>query len=134
MSREDDEKLLQAVKDWRPSTTLHPAAVLCWMLYEKNEMSFPQSAVDELRATLESYGDDLAGLAAAIEGATRFMILLDQRGDQEGAKNVLMLLRSYANLFEPFWQRVAEALQNVGGDTKAAFDKFSGEAEPKTAA
>ena len=134
MSREEDEQLLQAIKDWRPSTKLHPLAVLCWMLYEKNEMSFPQSALDEVKATLDSYGDDIAGLAAAIEGATRFMLLLDQRGDTESSKAVLTLLRSYSALFEPFWQKVAEALQNVGGETKEAFGKFSGEAEAKVAA
>jgi hypothetical protein len=133
MSQEDEE-LLKAVREWRPSTTLHPIAVLAWTLYEKNEMSFPQSAVDELRSVLDSYGDDIAGLAAGIEGAVRFMLLLDQRGDQESSKAVLTLLRSYAELFEPFWQRVAEALQNVGGDTKEAFEKFSGEADPKLAA
>ena len=133
MSREDEE-LLKAVQEWRPSTTLHPVAVLSWTLYEKNGMSFPPSAVDELREVLDAYGDDLAGLAAGIEGAVRFMLLLDQRGDQESSKAVLMLLRSYAQVFEPFWQRVAEALQNVGGDTKEAFEKFSGEAGPKVAA
>jgi hypothetical protein len=130
----EDEDLLRAVREWRPSTTLHPVAVLCWTLYEKNEMSVPQSAVDHLKSVLDAYGEDLAGLAAAMEGAVRFMVLLDQRGDQEGSKAVLTLLRSYADLFEPFWQRVGEALQNVGGETKAAFDKFSGEIAPKAAA
>jgi hypothetical protein len=133
MSREEDEQLLQAVKDWRPSTTLHPVAVLSWTLYEKNEKSFPPAAVEELKTILDSYGEDLAGLAAAIEGAVRFMVLMDQRGDQETSKAVLTLLRTYASRFEPFWERVAQALQNVGVDTLEAFEKFSGEGEPTTA-
>jgi hypothetical protein len=130
----EDEDLLKAVREWKPSTTLHPIAVVSWNLYEQNNMTFPPAAVADLKAMLDDYGDDVAGLAMAIEGATRFMLLLDSRGDHESSKAILTLLRSYAQLFEPFWQAVATALQNVGGETKEAFDKFSGEAAQKSAA
>jgi hypothetical protein len=130
MTREEDEALLKAVREWRPPTKLHPIAMHAWGIYEKNNFDLPPAAVAELRAALDSYGDDLIKLAEAIEGVTRFMILLNEhRKDEANGKRVLELLREYAERFQPFWERVAEALQNVGGDSLDAFQKFIGQDE-----
>lgn len=133
MSQEDVE-LLQAVRDWRPPTSLHPMAMQAFHVYERHGMALTADGLAELRATLDAQRDDLKALAEHIEGVARFMILIGEHfKDAEGAKRVADLLRDYAPLFEPFWRRVGEAIQNVGAETKETFQRFVGEQEPKKA-
>ena len=126
MSKEDDE-LLRAVREWRPPQTLHPMAMTAWEVFDRHGSDLPPAAIGELRAALDAYGDDLTGLAEACEGMVRFMLLLTEHiKDEANGKKVLDLLREYADRFEPFWRRVAEALENEGGAKLDAFKSFSG--------
>jgi hypothetical protein len=123
---QDDVKLLQAVRDWRPPDQLHPIAMYAWHLYEKNRDALPAPAIEELRAILDGYGDDLKGLAEGIEGLTRFLLLMTEHlHDQATATKVADLLRSYTSRFEPFWERVGEALTNVVAHEKGHFASFT---------
>lgn len=134
MSTEDQE-LLKAVREWRPPEKLHPIAMTAWEVYDSHGFDLPPDAMGQLRAALDAYGDDLTGLAEACEGMVRFMILLNEhQKDEANGKKVLDLLREYADRFEPFWKKVAEALENEGGSKLDAFKSFSGGAEKKTAA
>jgi hypothetical protein len=122
---EEDLKLLQAVRDWRPPQQLHPIAMVAWQLYEDGGFKLSDEALAKLRAILDDYGDDLKSLAEAIEGCTRFLILLSEhQKDQDAATKVAELLRSYMPRFEPFWAKVGEALANVGADQKGSFLSF----------
>lgn len=133
MSQEDVE-LLEAVRDWRPPTKLHPMAMLAFHHYERFGMKLPTEAVEELRVTLDAHRGDLKTLAEHIEGLARFMILIGEHfGDVAGSKRVADLMREYTPLFEPFWRRVGEALDNVGNQTKENFQRFNGEVEEKVA-
>jgi hypothetical protein len=127
MSLEEDRALLKAVKEWRPpQNQLHPIAVHAWNLYEDAGMDLPSDRVAQIRGVLDSYGDDLVALAEALEGLTRFaMLLTDHRDDHENGSRIVELMREYTHLFEPFWERVGEALTNVGSDAKTVFGDFS---------
>jgi hypothetical protein len=126
---EEDVALLRAVREWRPPDTLHPIAMEAWHLYAAHGRRLPPVAIDELRALLERYGGsgaDLFGLGAAIEGLARFIILLDGTfHDHLGSREVAQLAREFAPRFEPFWRRVAEALENVRKDAHESFLEFS---------
>ena len=74
---DEDQELLRTVREWRPPETLHPIAMKAWDVYQRNGHDLPPEAMVELKSLLDAYGDDLKGLAAAIEGMTRFMLLLD---------------------------------------------------------
>jgi hypothetical protein len=122
---EQDRKLLEAVRNWRPPTELHPIAMQTWAIYDQHGNTFPPPAVEALRKLLDGYRDDLKALAAAFEGLTRFVIVVSQfQKDEQTAQVIIELMRSYTPLFEPFWQRVGEALQNVGADTKEVLSAF----------
>ncbi len=131
---DEDRALLQAVQAWRPPTTLHPIAKEAYVIYERHEFDLPDEAVQALRAALDTYAGDVIKLAEAVEGMTRFMILLDEhRKDEVNAKKVLLLLREYAQRFEPFWRRVAEALENEGSEVQSAFQRMTGVLEERLA-
>ncbi len=134
MSREDVE-LLEAVKQWRPTTDLHPIAMEAWDIYEGQAMQVTPAALEHLRTRMNGMRDDLVELAQAMESLVRFTILITEKhNDKPGGEKVTELLREFAPLFEPFWQRVGEALSNVGADAREAFERFSGQASEKTAA
>ena len=97
-------------------------------------MCLPAVGVVEVRAMLDPHRDDLNTLAEHIDGFARFMILIGERyGDLAGSKRVADLRLEYTPLFEPFWRRVGEALDNVGHETKGNFQRFNGEVEEKVA-
>ncbi|MCC7383158.1 MAG: hypothetical protein IT384_15070 [Deltaproteobacteria bacterium] len=127
MAKEDLE-LLQAVRDWQPPTTLHPIARQAAQVYERNGNALPPSAVEEIRGFLNAFGkddQDLKGLAEAIEGLTRFMIVVTENlNDKESGAKVGALMREKLPLFEPFWERVGEALTNVSSEAKGSFLSF----------
>jgi hypothetical protein len=132
MSKEDQE-LLRAVREWRPPTTLHPIAMTAWEIYERYKQDLPPEAMTELRAAMDSYGDDLKRLAEASEGMIRFMLLLNEHlKDEANGKKVMELLRTYADRFEPFWRKVAEALEREGGAKLDTFKGFLGAVEDKS--
>lgn len=124
MSREDDLKLLEAVRNWRPPESLHPSAMVAAHLYEDHGMSLPDEAIRKLDDMMEGYGDDLIGRAEALEGLTRFMMLMKMQGDEVSEEKMARFLREHSKVFEPFWERVGEALENVGEDTRSVFFKF----------
>ena len=129
----EDRKLLEAVRNWRPPKELHPIAAASLAVYEKANKKLPPPAMQELRALLDAYGEDLTELASAMEGMVRFMRHLGENlEDKESSDKVLKLLREYADRFEPFWQRVAEALKNEGEDVRAAFSDMLGGEDPAT--
>jgi hypothetical protein len=131
MSKEDQE-LLRAVREWRPPETLHPIAGEAWKIYERAGLKLTPEAMAELKAALDVYADDLLKLAEACEGMTRFMVMLNEhRKEPQNGEKVLGLLRGYAERFEPFWRRVAEALEREGGTKLEAFQRFSGGARDK---
>lgn len=124
---DEDAKLLQAVRDWRPPTKLHPIAMQVWQIYEKHGLKMPPEGLQEIRDLLAAYGDDLKALAEALEGLSRFMLLAgEHHKDKKTAAQIADLMREYTHLFEPFWQRVGEALANVGAETSASFLEFLG--------
>jgi hypothetical protein len=125
---QEDEALLRAVRDWRPPTTLHPIAMFAWNLYEGSGMSLPPEAVQTLRARLDALRDNLIALAEHLEGLTRFMIYVgEMKGDVASGQKIAELMRDYSALFEPFWQRVGEALKNVESDSLDNFRRFTGQ-------
>ena len=128
---EEDRKLLEAVRNWRPPEKLHPIAMAAYGVYAEAGKDLPPKAVQELRMVLNEYGEDLIALAEAMEGMIRFMIYLGENlGDKKNSEKVAKLLREYADRFEPFWQRVAEALENEGEDVQSAFDELVGYSDP----
>ena len=134
MSREDVE-LLEAVRNWRPTTELHPIAMEAWDIYEGQGLKVTESGLGHLRARMDGMRGDLVELAQAMESLVRFTILITEKHDDKaGGEQVTELLREFAPLFEPFWQRVGEALTNVGADAREAFERFSGQVTEKTAA
>lgn len=137
MSIEEDRALLESLQRWQPPTQLHPIAMLAFHLYEEAGMAMTDAVVAELRGLLDGYAEEdasLIPLAEALEGSTRFMILLrDHRSDPEGAEQVADLIRDYAPRFGPFWERVGEAMSNLQMDAGTAFKSFVGEAFKTTA-
>lgn len=128
---EEDRKLLEAVRNWRPPTELHPIAMASFGVYAEAGNDLTPKGLQELRNVLDEYGDDLEALAAAMEGMVRFMLYLGEHlGDKDNAEKVASLLRDYADRFEPFWQRVAEAMENEGEDVQASFAQLVGETDP----
>ncbi len=124
----EDRKLLEAVRNWRPPTELHPIAMAAFGIYAEAGNDLPKSAIQELRTVLDEYGDDLEALAAAMEGMIRCMVYIGENlGDEENGEKIAKLLREYVVRFEPFWQRVAEALENEGHDVQAGFAELLGE-------
>lgn len=100
-------------------------AMHAFHIYEDHKNALPPEALAKLRAALDGYGDDLKGLAEAMEGLTRFMIYVNENlKDVKSGELVADLMRSYTHLFEPFWERVAEAMKNVGDDSKGSFQQF----------
>ena len=125
---EEDRKLLEAVRNWRPPKELHPIAMVAFGVYDQAGSDLPPSALQDLRKVLEDYGNDLEALALAMEGMTRFMVYIGENlGDKDNAEKVAGLLREYAMKFEPFWRRVAEALAAEGEDVQGAFAELVGE-------
>ncbi len=122
---EEDEQLLEAVRTWRPPEKLHPMAMVVWGIYEEAGNTLSPPELQKVRDLFDAYGEDLVGLAEAMEGVVRFMLYVgDGLDDKESAKKIGDLLREYVHLYEPFWDRVAEALQNVGSDAQSAFGEF----------
>lgn len=131
MSIEEDVELIRAVREWKQPDELHPIAIYAWDVYEVAGLQMTDDGVEVLRVRLNGYGDDLAGLAMAMEGLIRFILCMRQlREDEPAAQKVVDLLKEYAHLYEPFWERVAEAMSNVGEDTKTLFSKMQGEEPP----
>jgi hypothetical protein len=131
MSQEEDLKLLDAVRNWRPPKKLHPMAMVAWKMYEEGGNTLSDESISKLREVLDAYGDDLKGLAEACEGLTRFVMYTSQNlGDEENADKVIKLLREYSHRYEPFWQRVGEALSNVGAKAVDNFRSFVGQNQP----
>ena len=124
MSREEDLELLQAVRNWKPPKTVHPSALLAVQLYEANGMSLPDEAMQTLRSMIEAYGENLVGRAEALEGLTRFLMFMQAKGDTVTEGKLFTFLRESSKVFEPFWQRVGEALENVGEEGRSLFFKF----------
>lgn len=128
MSTEEDAKILEAVRNWRPPKKLHPMAMVAWKLYEEGGNTLSEASVQNLRDALNGYGDDLKGLAEACEGLTRFVMYVSQNlGDKENGDKVIQLMREYTHLYEPFWRRVGDALANVGAQAIGTFKQFVGE-------
>ena len=129
----EDRKLLEAVRNWRPPKELHPIAMAAFGIYEEAGQTLSPSGMKELRAVLDEYGEDLEALAAAMEGMIRCMIYIGEHlGDKENSEKIAKLLREYAERFEPFWQRVAEALRNEGSDVQEGFAELLGGQDPGT--
>lgn len=125
MTLEEDSKLLEAVRNWRPSGQLHDIAKVAYELYARSGNKLTQEDADKLNGILEAYEDDLYGLAEAMEGLIRFYIYIDRPDrDPEGAKIVGKVLKEHGPKFEPFWQRVAEAMANVSEDQRMSFGEF----------
>ncbi len=128
---DEDKKLLEAVRNWRPPKELHPICMAAYGVYAEHDNALPPEAIRDLRRVLDGYGDDLEALAAAMEGMIRFMLYLGEiLGDKENGEKVAKLLGEYADRFEPFWQRVAEALENQGGNVQEAFQQMIGDKDP----
>lgn len=122
---EEDVKLLEAVRDWRPPEKLHPMAMVVWGIYEDAGNKMSPTELGRVRELFDAYGEDLTGLAEAMEGVVRFMLYVgDELKDKESAKAIGDLMREYMHLYEPFWQQVAEALQNVGSEARESFSEF----------
>jgi hypothetical protein len=118
--RQEDAELLRLVREWRPSDTVHPIAMQAWHIYEDGGLTLSDESMEKLQAALDGYAGDLVSLGQAIEGLTRFSILLsDHQNDPTGAEKVVVLMRHYVHRFEPFFERVAEAIANVGIATPA---------------
>ena len=131
---DEDRKLLEAVRNWRPPTTLHPIAVVAFTMYDNNGNAFPPKALADLDRVLDEYDDDLESLASAMEGLIRCMIYVgDHLGDKENAELLAKLLRKYAERFEPFWRRVAEALETEGHDLHKSLQQLLGDQAQKKA-
>lgn len=124
MSQEDVE-LLKAVREWKPPEELHPMAMTAWHFYEEAGNDLTPEVLSKLKEILDEYGDNLVGLAEAIEGLVRFMLYVgDNLDDKKNAQAVGDLMRSYMPLYEPFWERVGEALNNVSEEARGAFHTF----------
>jgi len=112
---QEDAELLRLVREWRPSAALHPIAMQAWHIYEDGGLTLSDEALEKIKGALDGYGRDLRSLGEALEGLARFSILLsDHQHDPVGAEKVVVLMRQYAPLFEPFWERVVEAIAKVG--------------------
>lgn len=126
MSKEDRE-LLEAVRNYPVPTELHPIAMYAWNLYETADFKFPPSAMADIKGILDGYDDEVEELGKAIYGLTHFVMLITQKYDDEAnAKRISDLMQTYIHLFEPFWHKVGEAMQNVGEDTKSMFNDMTG--------
>ncbi len=126
MSKEDRE-LLEAVRNYPVPKELHPIAMYAFKLYEDAGFKFPSEALAEIKGLLDGYDGEIEELGKAIYGLTHFVMLLnEQYKDEVTAKRISELMQSYTHLFEPFWQQVGEAMQNVGEDTKSLFNDMTG--------
>lgn len=131
MSLEDDRKLVQAVKDYRPPNTLHPIANQAWDLYEAGGNAWSPASQLRIREILDGQRADLKALGEAIFGLARFMIYVTENlGDQATGDQIAELIREYGKLYEPFWEKVGEALANLGGESAATFQAFTGTTDP----
>lgn len=137
MSLEEDKKLLHSVQNWQPPKSLHPIAAEALKIYEAAGNQMTDEATEALRAAIEAYSDkdeDQKALGEALEGVTRFMILLrDHLGDEAGAERVGDLIRDFAPRFAPFWEKVGEAMANLRTNARSLFKSFTGESAKSAA-
>ena len=120
-----DAQLLNAVRTWRPPEELHPMAILASALYHAAGGELTAEVNSMLKDALDEYGKDLIDLAMAMEGLVRFKIILEQKyDDEDGARQLVELMRSYMPLYEPFWRRVGEALRRANAHQQSTFLAF----------
>lgn len=121
---------MRLVREWRPSDVLHPIAMQAWHIYEDGGLTLSDESLEQIKGALDGYTGDLVSLGQALEGLVRFSLLLSEhQQDQPGAEKVVDLMRQYAPLFEPFWERVVEAIGNVGIPAPVPADQLS-ESDP----
>ena len=86
-----------------------------WHIYEDGGLTLSDASLEKIKSALDGYAGELKPLGEALEGLVRFSILLsDHQHDSISAEKVVGMMRHYTPLFEPFWERVVEALANVG--------------------
>ena len=101
-----------------------------WHLYEDGGLALSDESLENIKLALDGYGGELVSLGEALEGLARFSILLsDHQNDPTGAARVVGLMREYTPLFEPFWERVVEALATFRSAPSAPEAQLS-EADP----
>jgi hypothetical protein len=91
-----------------------------WHLYEDGGQMLSDESLENIKGALDLCAEDLVSLGQALEGLVRFSILLsDHQNDSIAAERVVSMMRQYTPLFEPFLERVAEAIAKVAGVTPA---------------
>lgn len=121
----EDVKILEALRDYRPPKKLHPIARFAWGLYEEAGDDIPPEAIEALRDELKQY-EDLKDLTDALCGLSAFMIYIsEQLGDTENGEKIAELVKEVGPRYEPFTDRVAQAIENLGRRVKGLYDRFT---------
>jgi hypothetical protein len=122
---DEDVKILQALRDYRPPSKLHPIAKFAYALYEEADMDLPPEAMTGLREELKQY-EDLKDLTDALCGLSAFMIYISEHlDDQKNGEKVAELIKEVGPRYSSFTDRVSVALENLGKKVKGAFDRFT---------
>ena len=97
-----------------------------WHIYEDGGLTLSDASLEQIKGALDGYAGELKSLGEALEGLVRFSILLsDHQHDPVGAEKIVGMMREYTPQFEPFWERVVEALANVGSTAPAPENQLS---------
>lgn len=129
MSVDEDVKVLEAIRDYKQPSKLHPIAMHAYYVYEEAGDNLTDEGVQELREILAKL-EDLKELTDALCGLTAFMIYLsEQLKDTESSEKVANLMKEQKSRYIPLQERAAEAFQNLSHKAKGVLERFFGKSK-----
>lgn len=131
MTTESEAKaILEAIRDYRPPSKLHPIAGLTFDLYDAAGSKITDEILDRLRQELEPHRTDLKALTDALCGLSAFIMYAnEQLEDPEAAARVSELVKECRPQYAPLGEKLVGLLQDFAQQAKEVFGRFADKEE-----